>query len=208
MVLQIPPGHIVDAQRQVAILHLFDSRSSICEELLWCHFISLPPPLRACLYYLVARQACKVDVIVPVSFRHQCLYCLFVLLFIVYIVYCLYCLLLVLFIVYIIRRHGMLARSISMSVSFPHQQRQWQKSRPHVWSFLLSPSERARQQQIDDDDGDDDNDDVGDDGDIYIMLKCVCVPLTKNHHFRAERQRLEARCSLSLAGRRLALAYW
>ena len=53
----------------------------------------------------------------------------------------------------------------------------------------MSPSERARQQQIDDDDGDDDNDDVGDDGDIYIMMKCVCVSLTKNHHFRAERQR-------------------
>ena len=97
MVLQIHPGHIVDAQRQVAILHLFDSRSSICEELLWCHFISLPPPLRACLYYLVARQACKVDVIVPVSFRHQCLYCLFVC-----IVYCLYCLLFILFIACIV----------------------------------------------------------------------------------------------------------
>ena len=94
MVLQIPPGHIVGAivpaQRQLAIPQLFDSRSSICEELLWCHFISLPPPLRACLYYLVARQACKV---VPVSFPHQCLYCLFVC-----IVYCLYCLLFILFI--------------------------------------------------------------------------------------------------------------
>ena len=102
MVLQIPPGAIVPAQRQLAIPHLFDSRFSICEELLWCHFISLSP--QACLYYLVARQACKVDVIVPVSFPHQCLYCLFVcivclfVLFIVCIVYYLYCLLFVLFI--------------------------------------------------------------------------------------------------------------
>ena len=184
MVLQIPPGAIVPAQRQLAIPHLFDSRFSICEELLWCHFISLSP--QACLYYLVARQACKVAVIVPVSFPHQCLYCLFVcivycllfILFIACIVYCLY---------YPAAQH---ACKVNINVcEFPSSARQWQKSRPHVWSFLLSPSERARQQQIDDDDGDDDNDDVGDDGDIYIMMKCVCVSLTKNDHFRAERQR-------------------
>ena len=46
------------------------------------------------------------------------------------------------------------------------------------------------------------------DHDIYIMMECVCVcvSVTKNHHFRAERWRHEARRLLGLAGRRLALA--
>ena len=38
---------------------------------------------------------------------------------------------------------------------------------------------------------------------IYIYLSSVCVFVKKNHHFRAERQRREARRSLGLAGRRL-----
>ena len=47
-----------------------------------------------------------------------------------------------------------------------------------------------------------------DDDDIYIMTKClsVCVSVTKNHHFRAERQRHEVICLLGLAGRKPALA--
>ena len=58
----------------------------------------------------------------------------------------------------------------------------------------------------DHDDSFDDNSDgiSDDDGDIYIMMKCLCV--TKNHHFRAERQRREVRCLLGLAGCRPALA--
>ena len=59
-----------------------------------------------------------------------------------------------------------------------------------------------------DDSFDDNSDGISDDdGDIYIMMKCLCV--TKNHHFlsaRAERRRREARRLVGLAGRRPALA--
>ena len=60
-------------------------------------------------------------------------------------------------------------------------------------------------------DGDDGDDDVGDDGDddIYIMMKCVFVCLSRKMittHFRAERWRREVSRTLGLAGRRPALA--
>ena len=65
----------------------------------------------------------------------------------------------------------------------------------------------------DDDDCDDgndfdsDNDDDG--GDIYIMMKCVSVCLSRKiitSHFRAERWRREVSSPLGLVGRRPALA--
>ena len=59
-----------------------------------------------------------------------------------------------------------------------------------------------------DNDGDDGGDDDGDD-DMYIMMKCVCVCLSRKiitSHFRAGRQRREVSRPLGLAGRRPALA--
>ena len=56
------------------------------------------------------------------------------------------------------------------------------------------------------DDVDDDGDDDGDDDDMYIMMKCVCVCLSRKiitSHFRAERRRREVSSPL---GRRPALA--
>ena len=65
-----------------------------------------------------------------------------------------------------------------------------------------------------DDNDDNDNDAVDcdngdDDGDIYIMMKCVSVCLSRKSitsHFRAERWRREVSSPLGLAGRRPALA--
>ena len=48
-----------------------------------------------------------------------------------------------------------------------------------------------------------------DDGDIYIMMKCLSVCLSRKmiaSHFRAERRRRDVSGPLSLAGRRPALA--
>ena len=49
---------------------------------------------------------------------------------------------------------------------------------------------------------------IHDDDDIYIMTEClsVCLSVTKNDHFRAERRRREVSHPLGLAGRRPALA--
>ena len=62
------------------------------------------------------------------------------------------------------------------------------------------------------DDGNDYDSDNDDDGvDIYIMMKCVSVCLSRiiiTSHFRAERWRREVSCLLGLAGIRPALASW
>ena len=57
-----------------------------------------------------------------------------------------------------------------------------------------------------DNDYDDDDDGDGDDDDIYYDEVSVCLSVTINHHFRAERQRREVRRLPGLAGRRVALA--
>ena len=54
---------------------------------------------------------------------------------------------------------------------------------------------------------DNDDDDDGDDDDIYYDEVSVCLSVTINHHFRAERQRREVRRLPGLASRRVALAY-
>ena len=61
------------------------------------------------------------------------------------------------------------------------------------------------------DDVDDNNEGHGGDDvdDIYIMIYCLCVCLSRKiitSHFQAERQRREVSCLLGLAGCRPALA--